>query len=158
MLISELKERAQQAFLEFAWRQWAQMGISANAVGFDRWAIDPEAMVLFTVAVARYDPRLLDEILDWIARNRRLLTMQRLRNLTSRFPVDARLVGAMMASAGEPVPSQWLKSQVSGQSQGDVPVFLRTSWASLVSRTPSSPGTATSVPGSSSAVNRESQT
>ncbi len=123
MLISELKERTQQAFLEFAWRQWAQMGVSANAVGFDRWAIDPEAMVLFTVAVARYDPRLFDEILDWIARNRRLLTMQRLRNLTSRFSVDARLVGATMASAGEPVPSQWLKSQVSDQSPGDVPVF-----------------------------------
>lgn len=123
MLISELKERTQQAFLEFAWRQWAQMGVSANAVGFDRWAIDPEAMLLFTIAVARRDPRLFDEILDWIARNRRLLTIQRLRNLTSRFPVDARLVGAVMASTGEPVLSQWLKSQIPGQLLEDVPVF-----------------------------------
>ncbi len=123
MLISELKERTQQAFLEFAWRQWAQMGVSANAVGFDRWAIDPEAMILFTIALARRDPRLFDETLDWIARNRRLLTMQRLRNLSSRFPVDARLVGAMMTSAGEPVPSHWLKSQVTGQLSEDVPVF-----------------------------------
>ncbi|MGH3069676.1 MAG: hypothetical protein ACRDOL_19755 [Streptosporangiaceae bacterium] len=123
MLISELNERTQQAFLEFAWRQWAQMGVSAIVVGFDRWAIDPEAMVLFTIAVARRDPRLFDEIVDWIARNRHLLSMQRLRNLTSRFPVDARLVDAVMVSAEESVPSHRLKSQVTGQLPEDVPVF-----------------------------------
>ncbi|MGH3223843.1 MAG: hypothetical protein ACRDPY_35070 [Streptosporangiaceae bacterium] len=123
MPISELKERTRQGFLEFAWRQWAQMGVSANVVGFDRWAIDPEAMILFTIVVARSDPRLFDETLDWIAHNRQLLTMQRLRNLTSRFPVDARLIGAVMAWAGEPAPSQWLNSQALGQLSENVPVF-----------------------------------
>jgi hypothetical protein len=123
MLISELKERTQQGFLEFAWRQWAQMGVSANVAGFDRWAIDPEAMILFTIAVARRDPRLFDEVLDWIAGNRRLLTMQRLRNLTSRFPVDARLVSAVMSSAGEPVPPQRLTEQITDQIPENVPVF-----------------------------------
>jgi hypothetical protein len=123
MLISELKERTQQGFLEFAWRQWAQMGVSANVAGFDRWAIDPEAMILFTIAVARRDPRLFDEVLDWIAGNRRLLTMQRLRNLTGRFPVDARLVSAVMSSAGEPASPQRLKEQITDQIPENVPVF-----------------------------------
>ena len=57
MLLSELRERVRQGFLEFAWRQWAQMGVSANIAGFDRWAIDPEALILFTIGVARRDPQ-----------------------------------------------------------------------------------------------------
>ena len=124
MLISELRERTRQGFLEFAWRQWAQAGLSANVAGLDDWAIDPEALILFTIAVARRDPRLFDEMLDWLAVNRRLLSMQRLKNLSSRFPVDAHLVGAVIAWAGEPPTTQWLKSQrAAGQVRANVPVF-----------------------------------
>ncbi len=124
MLISKVRERARQGFLEFTWRQWAQVGLSANVAGVDDWAIDPEALILFTIAVARHDPRLFDEMLDWLAANRRLLSMQRLRNLTARFPVDARLVGAVMAWAGEPPLAQWLKRQrVTSQVPESSPVF-----------------------------------
>ena len=124
MLLSELRERARQGFLGFAWRQWAQAGVSASAGGSDRWAIDPEALILFTIPVARHDPRLFDEVLDWLAGNRRLLSVQRLRNLSARFPVDPRLVAATLASAGEPVPSQWAKTPRSqGQAPENVPVF-----------------------------------
>jgi hypothetical protein len=106
MLLLELRERLRQGFLEFAWRQWAQLGVSANVAGADRWAIDPEALILFTIGVARRDPRLFDEMLDWLAENRRLLTIQRLRNLSARLPVDTRLVGAVVAWA-ESRPLQW---------------------------------------------------
>jgi hypothetical protein len=124
MLLSELRERTRQGFLGFAWRQWAQAGVSASAAGSDRWAIDPEALILFTIPVARRDPRLFDEVLDWLAANRRLLTVQRLRNLSDRFPVDPRLLGAVIAWAGEPVPSHWAKTQRSqGQAPENVPVF-----------------------------------
>ena len=125
MALSELRDRARRGFLEFAWRQWAQVGVSANVTGTDRWAIDPEALVLFTIEVARRDPRLFDEMLDWLAGNRRLLSMQRLRTLTARFPVDPGLVGAVLAWAGESVPSlQGPASQRKhGQHPEDVPVF-----------------------------------
>jgi hypothetical protein len=124
MLISELRDRTWQGFLEFAWRQWAQVGISANVVGSDSWVIDPEALILFTIPVARRDPRLFDEMLDWLADNRRLLTMQRLRNLSGRFPLDARLVGAVIAWAGEPPPPQWLRSKLRTDNLPEnVPVF-----------------------------------
>jgi hypothetical protein len=59
--------------------------------------------------LARRDPRLFDEMLDWLALNHKILSMQRLRNLTSRFAIDARLVGAVIAWTREPVPSQLLK-------------------------------------------------
>ena len=103
MLILELRDRIRRGLLEFSWRQWAQVGVSANIVGFDRWAIDPEALILFTIEVARRDPRLFDEMLDWIVSNRRLLTMQRLRNLTIRFPVDPDLVRGVLAWADESI-------------------------------------------------------
>jgi hypothetical protein len=124
MLISELRDRTRQGFLEFAWRQWAQAGLSVNATGLDDWAIDPEALILFTIAVARHDPRLFDEMLDWLAGNRRLLTTQRLRNLTGRFPVDARLVVAVMAWTGDPPPPHWLKTRDgTGLNAENMPVF-----------------------------------
>jgi hypothetical protein len=127
MLISELREKIRQGFLEFAWRQWAQVGLSANVTGSDRWAIDPEALILFTIEVARRDPRLFDEMLDWLVRNRRLLTMQRLRNLTVHFPIDPDLVRAVFAWAGESMPSlRNAKSdrRQSGHPEG-IPVFSR---------------------------------
>jgi hypothetical protein len=105
MALWELRDKARRGFLEFTWRQWAQAGLSANVTAADRWAIDPEALIIFTIEVARRDPRLFDEMLDWLTVNRRLLSMQRLRNLTARFPVDPDLVGAVLTWAGEPVPT-----------------------------------------------------
>jgi hypothetical protein len=101
MQLSETREAVGLGLLDFAWRQWAQIGVSAGAGGDDGWAVDPEALVLFTIGVGRGDPRLFDEMLDWIALNHRLLSLQRLRNLTPRFPVDAGLVAAVTASAKE---------------------------------------------------------
>jgi hypothetical protein len=125
MSLSGLRERFRRGLLEFTWRQWAQIGLSANATGSDRWAIDPEALLLFTIEVARHDPRLFDEMLDWLAGNHRLLTMQRLRNLTTRFPVDSNLVGAALAWAGEPMPSLRRPkiNRMQDQHHEDVPVF-----------------------------------
>jgi hypothetical protein len=102
MMLSELRDRTRQGFLDLAWRQWAQAGVAANIAGFDRWVIDPEALILFTIVVARRDPRLFDEVLDWMAVNRKLLSMQRLRNLNRRFPVDPELVGAVITWAEDP--------------------------------------------------------
>ena len=125
MWLSDLRERARQELLEFAWRQWAQLGLSSHSASPDRWAIDPEALILFTIEVARRDPRLFDEVLDWLAHNRRLLSLQRLRNLASRFPVDPGLAGAVVAWMGEPsLSAHWPKDQQKiGAGTEDVLVF-----------------------------------
>lgn len=51
--------------------------------------------------------------------------MQRLRNLTARFPVDPGLVGAVLAWAGEPAPSPRGPTSQRKHSQHpeDIPVF-----------------------------------
>ena len=85
MPISEIRDKVSQGLLDFAWRQWSQIGVSTTVRGADRWAIDPEALILFTIGIARRDPRLFDEMLDWMAFNHELLSTQRLRNLAGRF-------------------------------------------------------------------------
>jgi hypothetical protein len=126
MPISEIRERVSQGLLDFTWRQWAQAGVSASVTGSDQWAIDPEALILFTIGIAQRDPRLFDELLDWIALNHGLLSMQRLRNLTGRFPVNPSLVAAVIAWTRQPVPAQLLRDRgQASSSPGTEPVFNR---------------------------------
>lgn len=57
------------------------MGVFAATDVEDDRAADPEALLVFTLEVARRDPRLFDEVLDWLRVNERLVSVQRLRNL-----------------------------------------------------------------------------
>jgi hypothetical protein len=126
MSTSDLRDRARAELLEFAWSQWVQLGVSGQRSRSDGWVMDPEALVLFTTEVARRDPRLFDEMLDWLSRNERLLSLQRLRNLTARFPIDGHLVEALVAWVGQAVPSsRWRtsKPRQGGGKQNTVPLF-----------------------------------
>ena len=96
MQISELRRTARNRLLDFAWDEWAQMGVSAAARRVDRSAQDPEALLLFTFEVAREDPRLFGEVLDWLALNERLVSVQRLRNLC-RDDADRTLAEAALS-------------------------------------------------------------
>lgn len=88
---SEVSER----LAAFAWSQWAQAGVLARTDRRDRWAIDPEALLLLTLEVGRNDPRLFDETLDWLVVNERLVSVQRARNL-ARDDADRALVDAAL--------------------------------------------------------------
>ncbi|MGH2836914.1 MAG: hypothetical protein ACRDJY_01030 [Thermoleophilaceae bacterium] len=81
MSSSALRERLTSASLAFAWEQWAQLGVLAETSRRDRWAADPEALLLFSLDVGRDDPRLFDELLDWFRLNERIVSVQRLKNL-----------------------------------------------------------------------------
>src|SRR5664279_1674004 len=83
MQISELRERFQGRLASFCWDEWAQLGVQAPAARKDPWATDPEALILLTLEVGREEPRLIDELLDWLAVNERLISVQRLRNLST---------------------------------------------------------------------------
>lgn len=96
MQISKLRSRVRSDLVDWAWDQWAQLGVSAPSARADYWATDPEALLLFTFEVARADARLFDEVLDWLAHNERLVSVQRLRNLC-RDDVDRSLVEAALA-------------------------------------------------------------
>lgn len=79
-----------------AWDQWAQLGVSGTPPDRrDERAADPEALLLFTLEVARTDPRLFDEVLDWLALNEPLVSVHRLRNLCET-DADRTLVAAAL--------------------------------------------------------------
>lgn len=93
MEISSLRREFSERLLDFVWSQWAQMGLLASATRRDGWAADPEALLLLTFEVAREDPRLFDEVLDWLLVNERWVSLQRLRNL-AEDEEDRALAGA----------------------------------------------------------------
>lgn len=70
--------------MSFLWRQWAALGIAGHASTDDPWAIDPEALLLFSCTMARYEARLFDEILDWTSTNGDAVNIQRLRNMAGQ--------------------------------------------------------------------------
>ena len=86
------------ALLSFAWDEWAQMGVLASPRRHSPWAQDPEALLVFTLDVARSDPRLFDEVLSWLLVNESLISARRLRSM-STLPGDAQRVDAALAWA-----------------------------------------------------------
>jgi hypothetical protein len=100
MSISELRDDFRERLTDFAWDQWAQMGVAANSDRRDTWATDPEALLLLTFEVSREEPRLFEEVLDWAVANERLVSVQRLRNLATD-DADRALVEAVLGWLGQ---------------------------------------------------------
>jgi hypothetical protein len=67
--------------LAFLWRQWSALGVLGEARAEDPWTIDPEPLLLFTLEMGRYEPRLFDEVLDWLVVNGTWIDLQRLRGI-----------------------------------------------------------------------------
>lgn len=101
--ISALKAQLTAVLLDFAWGEWAQLGVFAAVPPPSPWAQDPEALLLLTLEVARNDPRLFDEVLDWIIVNEPLLSIRRLRALAVDDE-DQRLLDAALGFAARHRP------------------------------------------------------
>ena len=104
MAALELKKQLRERLLEFAWNAWAQIGLSGRLTDKESRAMDPEALLLFTIEVARKDPRLFDEVLDWVAANGKLLSFNRIKHLRVRHPGSTDLVDAVLAWAASENP------------------------------------------------------
>jgi hypothetical protein len=93
--VSTLNRRLSDQLVAFAWDEWAQMGVLATPHRRSPWAQDPEALIVFTLEVARADARLFDELMDWLLVNESLLSVRRLRAMcidqTDRALVAAAL-------------------------------------------------------------------
>ncbi len=81
MLQKSFKENFLDNILDFLWRQWSALGVAGGARTEDEWVIDPEALLVFSLEIARYEPRLFDEILDWLVVNGKWIDIQRLRGI-----------------------------------------------------------------------------
>jgi len=84
--------------LSFLWRQWSALGVLGEARSEDPWVIDPESLLIFTLEMGRYEPRLFDEVMDWLVVNGYWIDLQRLRGILKRQEeAKGRLMGAVAA-------------------------------------------------------------
>lgn len=97
---SGLAFRMDEVAIAFLWDQWSQLGLSGSATSHDTWAMDPEALILLTLRTGPQDPRLFDEVLDWLCVNGRWISTKRLRNLAKQNDRDERLVDAALTWVG----------------------------------------------------------
>jgi hypothetical protein len=123
MDLTAFSDRLSVRLLDFVWDEWAQMGISATAHRESPWAQDPEALLVFTLEVARADPRLFDELLDWTLHNEGLLSVRRLRAMCID-ETDRALVAATISWLGRRRPRARLRNSKHHQVPRDLePVF-----------------------------------
>jgi hypothetical protein len=125
MQISELRERLRKRLVSFLWDQWGQLGVQVSVERRDNWAVDPEALILLSLEVGREEPRLTDEVLDWLAVNERLISVQRLRNLITDDE-DRALVEAMIGwLAGQRRRPRLTPKEAAEAHQRRVPFYRR---------------------------------
>lgn len=125
MRLSELREQMQRRLASFLWDQWGQLGMQAPAVHHDHWAADPEALILLSLEVGREEPRLTDEVLDWLVVNERLISVQRLRNLIADEEDRVLVEGTIGWLAGQRRRARLTPKGAAGESLRREPFYRR---------------------------------
>jgi hypothetical protein len=91
--LDTLRARLRNATLDVIWRQWRALGAGAATRRTQndhapQALIDPEALLLVSLAFMSEERRLADLLHDWGARNSDLLSVQRVKNLASAYPAE----------------------------------------------------------------------
>lgn len=128
MLPAHFKNQLVEPLLDWLWRSWVSLGVAGHGsrARVDR-VIDPEALLLATTLWARYDPRLFDEVLDWLCRHGSMINLQRLRNLQQTGLGDAAVLSGIAAVIQEHSPqTKWKAVIRPGTKEPPLqPLFLR---------------------------------
>jgi hypothetical protein len=84
--------RLSEAAADVSWRQWSVVGSMPSVAGKPRAAaiIDPEALVLLSLALRDYERRLWDVLTWWAKAGARLLSVQRFKKLMAEYPQPIR--------------------------------------------------------------------
>ena len=93
--------------LDFLWGEWSSLGVSGGGSRpEDVWIIDPEATLVFSLEMTRYEPRLFDEILDWLVVNGKWVDISRLRGILKEAPeMTKRLTSAVANYVSQEAPT-----------------------------------------------------
>jgi hypothetical protein len=93
------------------------MGVLTAPSRVSPWAQDPEALIVFTLEIARREPRLFDEVLDWMLTNETLFSVRRLRAMCIDG-TDRKLVAATIGWLARQGPRARLKPRREDQAPG----------------------------------------
>jgi hypothetical protein len=96
MSLTESRDRLLDAVVDLLWAQWTELGVGGTK-GTSASIIDPEALLAATSLFGRYEPRLFDEVLDWLAAHSDVLDVTRLRRVSSVHQLgDRRLLAVLV--------------------------------------------------------------
>lgn len=119
----DYKRRFEKLLLDFLWRQWSALGVGGYSGGEHHWIIDPEPLLLATTSLGR-EPRLFDEMLDWLDLNGRTINLQRLKNLAPRVGEPTVLAAICATLAKRSVHSKWrIAAPKTGRRADAEPLF-----------------------------------
>ena len=129
MSLTRFKSRYLDTILDILWKQWASIGVAGQyGTGRGRLIVDPEALLLFSGTMARYDQRLFDEMLDWLVVNNRFINIQRLKTLLKNEGFQSGRVISAVAGflANEKSGLKWksLAGENHGQDSLDSMFFM----------------------------------
>lgn len=125
MKAATLRDELLTELQELAWDEWSQLGVSGPAPPRrEERAADPEALLLFTLEIARSEPRLFDEVLDWLAVNEPLVSTHRLRNLAATETARALANSALdWAARARGRPHRTTSASPAGLARDPEPLF-----------------------------------
>ncbi len=85
--LKAFKDEFQSRPLDFLWRQWSALGVAGQTSSAQHGILDPEGLLLLNCTAGPYDPRLFDEMLDWLQENGWLINVTRLKRIlrTEKF-------------------------------------------------------------------------
>ena len=129
--MTDSRHAFREAVLALLWGQWTELGVAGTRRASSA-IIDPEALLLSTLSFSRYDPRLFDELLDWLVRFGAVLDVSRLRRLAKPLGSDAKrlaqvVVEFMRERASEskwaPIAEHW-RAEESRTTYAPTALFL----------------------------------
>jgi len=85
-ITSTLIEGVAEGAIKSAWLQWRSLGARVTASGRSRWIVDPEALVLVSLALRTHERRLWDVLSSWAMTDSGVLSVQRIKNLKAKYP------------------------------------------------------------------------
>ena len=136
--IAQLREAAAQA----AWVQWSAIFTVASSRREARSIVDPEALLLVSLALRDHEPRLWSAAVVWAQFGARLLSVQRAKNLVALFPSAvrerlgefARLAmhdggdgrwRSLLGKAAQPRPVRGRSREAAPRTEGGAALMLR---------------------------------
>ena len=125
--LKAFKNEYQSLLLDFLWRQWSTLGVAGHGSTEAERIIDPEALLLLTCTAARHDPRLFDEMIDWLQANGSLINVMRLKRIlrTEKFAGERVLAAiAGFLAKGAQTPKWKQLAALATRPDGDETLFF----------------------------------
>ncbi|MBU4176009.1 MAG: helix-turn-helix domain-containing protein [Actinobacteria bacterium] len=89
-------EKISKGVLDILWSQWSTLGAYLTTEQTTTIVVDPEAALVGTCSIGRADPRLFDEVLDWLTVNHGLVKTTRVKRFINDDTKEtARTVAAV---------------------------------------------------------------